>query len=248
MSMAIQYIQLCIDASILVLGAPLRRFPRIQSERLLIGGICLLSLNIVSIFQSQLATCYVRPMYYKNIDTLEQFAATGQKILIKYPAMMTDLFPENSSELFHSLHNRMVLIPNSDLTAMDISEKHGMAGVTRKISLKVNMEEDQVHLIPQCPRSYNLAFVYGKHWVFADRINAIILNLKQAGIIDKWIDEVNFNIKLETARKQIHVVHHRMLRIDDLLLSFMILGFGCALSAFLFIIELFWKRCAKKNH
>lgn len=242
MPLAFHYLQLCIDASILALGAPLRRFPRVQSERFLCGAICLLSLNIVSIFQSQLSTCYVHPMYYKNIDTLEQFAETEKKILIKYPAMMTDLFPEDSSDLFKTLFKRLVLIPNTDLGAKDVTDKYRMAGVTRRTSLKLNQEDDQVHLIRECPRSYNLAYVHSKHWIFANQLNDLILFLKQGGIVKKWIDDVHFDIKLKNMKKQMAIAHHRVLTIEDLVLSFMILGVGISLSASFLIIEIFWSR------
>lgn len=242
MPLAFHYLQLGVDASILALGAPLRRFPRVQSERFLCGAICLLSLNIVSIFQSQLSTCYVHPMFYKNIDTLEKFAETEKKILVKYPAMMTDLFPEDSSDLFKTLFKRMILSPNGDLTAKEITEKYGMAGVTRKTSLKLSLEDGQVHLIRECPRSYNLAYVHSKHWIFANQLNDLILFLKQGGIVKKWIDDIDFDVKLKNMKKQTAIAHHRVLTIDDLVLSFMILGVGCSMAASFFIIEILWNR------
>lgn len=246
MPLAFHYLQLCIDASILSMGAPLRRFPRTQSERFLCGAICLLSLNIVSIFQSQLSTCYVRPMYYKNIDTLQQFAETERKILIKYPAMMTDLFPEDSSDLFKTLFKRMILIQNTDLIAKDITDKYGMAGVTRRTSLKLSQEDDQVHLIPECPRSYNLAYVHSKHWIFAPQLNDLILFLLQGGIVEKWINDIDFDVKLKSLRRQTAIAHHRVLTLDDLCLSFMILGAGSLISASFLLIEIFWSRRCRR--
>lgn len=247
LSEAIQYAQLSVDILILALGAPLRRFPRNQSERMLISGICLLSLNIVSIFQSQLATCFTHPIYYKNIDTLEQLADTGKDIIVKYPAMLNDLFPQSTSHLFTTLFNRIKLIADTDLVALDVTERMGMAGVTRKTTLKLSQEDDFVHLIPECPRSYNLAYIHSKHWVFANQVNEIILDLLAGGIVNKWIEDVNFGIKLESMKKQTSSVHHRELRVDDLMLSFMILGGGSAFSTFLFIIERWWNHRRRKT-
>lgn len=247
-SEAFQYIQLSINIFILLLGAPLRRFPRIQNERMFISGICMLSLNIVSIFQSELATCYTHPMYYKNIDTLQQLADTGKNIIIKYPAMMTDLFPEDSSQLYRTLYHRMKLIEDTDLIAVDVTERMGMAGVTRKTTLRLSQEDEHVHLIPECPRSYNLAYIHSKHWVLAQRLNEIILDLLAGGIVNKWIEDVNFSIKLQSMKKQTAIVHRRELRIDDLMLSFLILGTGNAFSTFLFVIERWCNRdCRKIN-
>jgi hypothetical protein len=211
-----------------------------------ISGICLLSLNIVSIFQSQLATCFTHPMYHKNIDTLQQLADTGKEIIIKYPAMMNDLFPEDSSQLYRTLYRRLKLIADTDLVALDVTERMGQAGVTRKITLKLSQEDDFVHLISECPRSYNLAYVHSKHWVLANQLNAIILDLLAGGIVNKWIEDVNFGIKLQSMKKQATIVHHRELSVDDLMLSFMILGGGSAFSAFLFVIERWCHRRRRK--
>lgn len=245
-SEAFQYLQLTIDLTILALGAPLRRFPRKQSERIFLSGICLLSLNIVSIFQSQLSTCFTHPMYYKNIDTLKQFEGTGLNIIIKYQAMMTDLFPQDSSELYRTLYRRMKLHTNLEIDAVEVVDKMGMAGVTRKTTLKLSKENNLVHLVPECPRSYLLSYVHSKHWIFASQLNKIILNLKAGGIINKWIEDINYNVKLENIKRQTPAVHHRELRVDDFMLSFMILGGGSAVSTFVFIIELWChKRCQK---
>lgn len=245
------YLQLCIDATILMLGAPLRRFPRIQSERFLMGGICLLSLNIVSIFQSQLSTCYVRPMYYKNINTLQQFADTERKIVVKYPAMMKDIFPEDTSELYKTLNQRLVLVANNEQSATDFTDRYGMAGVTRRMTLKLSHENNKVHLIPECPRSYNLAYIHVKHWVFTDKLNDLILRLIQSGILNKWVNDINFKVILDNINNFEFTVHHRSLTVDDLMLSFMILGFGGVLGLVLLILEhLFYRRCQhrKKTH
>lgn len=237
LSTALQYIQIFVDTIILFLNAPLRRFPRVQSERIFAGSICLLSLNIVSMFQSNLATCYVKPLYYRNVETLEEFAATKQNILVKYPAMMTDIFPSDSSELFRTLYKRMMLVPNASLTAIQVTNNMHMAGVARKTTLKIQKEEDDVHLIPECPRSYHLSYVYSKHWVLAEYVDSIILDLKQAGIIEKWIGDVNFRIKLEKSKTSETAVHHRVLRIDDFALAFSILASGCCFGFVLFLIE-----------
>jgi hypothetical protein len=244
-----QYSQIFIDTSILALNAPLRRFPRVQSERLFLACTILLSLNIVSIFQSQLATCYVKPMYYKNIETLKQFADTKQRILIKYPAMMTDVFPEDSSELFNKLNERMFLHPNMSVRTTFVVKEMGYATVTRRTTLKVTKEENFVHAVSECPRSYNLAFVYTKHSVFAHEINSIILNLKQAGIINKWISDVNFQIKLEAEREMpsSHVMR-KVLKVDDLVLAFMILGSGIFVGCLILFVEILMKFfCTKRK-
>lgn len=222
----------------LLLSSPMRRFPRLQSERIFIGSVCLLSLNIVSLFQSSLATVLIRPMFYKNIDTLQQFADTRQKILIKYPAMLTDIFPEDSSETYRVLHGRMYLQAGGpELTAFNVI-KMEMATVTRKTTLKLMKEESLVHLIPECPKSYNLAFVLTANSVYLDRINSIILDINRFGFMNKWVQDAIYKVELENSKIHPPTSNHaRIFNIDDMQLPFLVLMFGMFVSCLIFVAE-----------
>lgn len=228
----LQYIRIFVDFYILLLSSPLRRFPRAQSERIFIGSVCLLSLNIVSLFQSSLATVFINPMYYKNIENLQQFAESQQSILIKYPAMMTDLFPEGP------LHDRMILVPKPTLTAFNVTNGMNMATVTRRITLKLLNEDNVVHMIPECPKTYNLAYLLSKHSVYSNRVNAILLDISQFGFINKWIAEANFDSKLEGIKKYPpQGTGARVLTVDDLMLSFIILLSGIVIAFTVLVFE-----------
>lgn len=233
----LQYIQIFIDFYMLLLSSPLRRFPRVQSERIFIGTVCLLSLNIVSLFQSSLATVFIKPMYYKNIDTLQEFADTRQKIVIKYPAMLTDLFPEDSSELFRTLHDRMFVVAEPETTALKVINK-GFATVTRKTTLKLMKEDTLVHLVPECPRSYNLAYVLAANSVYLEKVNSIILDINRFGIIGKWIAEANYKVELENMKINPPASNRpRVFKISDMQLPFIILLFGTFVAFIVFVIE-----------
>lgn len=219
------------------MGAPLKRFPRVNSERVFVATVCLLSLNIVSLFQSSLATIFIKPIYYKNIESLQQFADTKQKILIKYPAMLTDLFPEDSADIYRVLHDRMVLEQNPDLTAHNITNM-GKASVTRKVQAKMLQDESQFFMIPECPRNYNLAFLLSKHSIYLEAINKIILDINQFGFINKWIDDINFKFKLESLIRNPNVSFNaRSFSLKDMQLHFFTLILGGGLSLVIFFIE-----------
>lgn len=220
------------------MNAPLRRFPRASNERFFVGAVCLLSLNIVSLFQSSLATVFIKPMYYKNIGSLEEFTETQQQILIKYPAMLSDLFPEDSSDAFRTLHSRMVLVPKPELTAVNVT-KMGMATVTRKINSKLWVDEHPfVHLIPECPRSYNIAYVLGKNSIYLETVNAILLDILQFGFMKKWIDEAFFKAQLQASWLNPPMTFGpRVLRLDDMQLGFAILAIGIVIAFIVLLTE-----------
>lgn len=233
-----EYLQIFIDIYILMLSSPFRRFPRAQSERVFIGTITLLSLNVVSMFQSGMATVFIKPIFYKNIDTLQQFAASQQKILIKYPAMMTDLFPEDSSALINTLNRRMLLDSRPELTGFIVTNEMKMATVTRRTMLKLSRDLDLVHLVRECPRSYNLAYLLSRHSVFLNRINAIILDIKRFGFINKWISDINFKVKIEKAK--IHPEESfrtKVFTVEMASLAFFILAMGICLATLVLLIE-----------
>lgn len=79
-----QYSQVVIDTWLLFLSIPMRRFTRVQNERLLVSAVCLVSMIFVSMYQSGLATVFLKPLYFKDITSLEQLDNSGQIIQVKY--------------------------------------------------------------------------------------------------------------------------------------------------------------------
>lgn len=76
--------QVVIDTWLLFLSVPMRRFPRMQNERLLVAAVSLVSMIFVSMYQSGLATVFLKPLYFKDIMTLAQLDSSGQIIQVKY--------------------------------------------------------------------------------------------------------------------------------------------------------------------
>ena len=238
--MILQYAQIFTDFYILFMGAPLRRFPRCQSERIFVGAVCLLSLNIVSLFQSSLATVFIKPMYYKEIDTLKSFADTDKRILIKYPAMMTDLFPEDSSDTFNKLHHQMVLIPRMDMTTLDVINS-GMAAVTRKINAKLFSNRHLLHLIPECPKSYNMAYLLKQNSVYLEPVNEVLLDIVQFGLMNKWIEDMIFRATMRNLKKTRHDIRAKSINMIQLQLPFFLLAAGILFSFAVLLFErIYW--------
>lgn len=232
-----QYIQLFTDSWILMLSSPMRRFTRIQSERIFIGAVSCLSLIFVSMYQSGLATVFTKPMFYKNIENLDQLDQSGLTIIIKYPAMMADLFPEDSSATFKDLHDKMKLL-SADLSAIDVLDVSKVATVTRKTTLKLADDNKDTFLIPECPRAYNLAYVVPKHSVYLSRIDALLLDAQCFGLLAKWIQDINFNVTLGNSLKfQAIESNFKVLTINDLQLPFYILVIGILISTIVLLFE-----------
>jgi hypothetical protein len=187
-------------------------------------------------------------LYYKDINTLEQLEQSGQEIRVKYKGFLDDVFPENSTIVIQNLRRRMKLVTlraqlMREIADTDQSQTFGT--VTRKSSTTLDnayyFSSSQLNMVKECPRTYNIAFILPKDSVFADRINDILQRLLNAGLIDQWIDEMTYNNTLENLKKfgPNYEANFKVLTVVDLQLGFFILGVGCFLSFFVFLLEKF---------
>jgi hypothetical protein len=250
-----QYIQIFVDTGLLFLSVPVRRFTRVQNERLFIASVCLISMIFVSMYQSLITTVFVRPLYFKDINSLEQLDKSGAEIDVKYAGYLTDVFPSDSTELYKSLGKKMKLVETNE-SAMDlVRDLEKIATITRKSTVlldnSVYFMKKQLHLIEnECPKNYFVAYMVPVHSVFYERINEILMNIHRYGFIKKWIDNANFEATI-TNMKYFHdeSSHSRVLCIEDFKLPLLVLVGGSSLGGLTFIVELFifvW-RGKKKN-
>lgn len=235
--------QFLVDSIMIMLSSPMRKLPKHTSERAFVASMCLVSLIFVSIFQSSLSTAFIRPVYYKDIDNMEDLAVSSLKIGIKYAAMLDDIFPPGSTGMLGVLREKLVLT-NSTSSLMEAIAKEGkLVAMTRKQLIEQSYSKyfasRQVHLVPQCPRSYNLGFFGPKHSIFMDRINEVLLNLNNGGFHEKWIRDLHYNYTWIALKEHgsFHEDSFKVLTVEDLLLPYLILAIGCCLAVAVFIIE-----------
>lgn len=242
----IQIVQIIIDCFIIVLSAPLRRFPRVTSERLFLSSICMISLIFVSIFQSGLSSVFIKPMYYKDIDTLVELDNSNFSIHLKHQAMLDDLFLDPNSTMKKSLRNKLVLSPRSSMSRL-VYRNHE-AYITRKSTTKLSNEiyflNNQLHLVKECPILYNIGFVFPKNSVFKERINEILLNLLNGGFMEKWIKDMYYTTTLHHIKElNFQYRNFKILNLIDMQLPFCVLGCGLVIAFFVLLIENFYSKC-----
>lgn len=238
-----EYRQIIVDTLILMISSPMRKFTRINSERLFIASICLISLVFVSIFQSGLSTVFIKPIYYKDINTLQELERSGLSIHIKYPAMMDDLFPMNGSGYLESLRRRLLLVNLTTSLIPRVIETGSFAATTRRsqthLDNSVHFISRRAHLITDCPRTYNLAFLGRRHSIYLERINDIILHLLNGGFLQKWIHDLNTNYTWIIRKKYgtFHEDDYKVFTMTDLQLPFFLLSIGATVSFAVFLVE-----------
>lgn len=238
----------------LMLSAPLNGFSKIKTQRVFILSICLLSLVFTALFQSSLATVFIQPIYYKDISDLRELDESGLPIIIKYQAMLDDLFPPNVSSYMDSLRNKLSLSSSKESLSKIIAEFGKISGSTRESQVYLENNywyiSNQLFLIPECPKTYNLAYVVPASSVFLSRFNAVLLRICEGGFIEKFTNDMKFNATMNTIRTQGTLTDqavYKSFTIVDLQLPFYILLIGYVISGILFILERFKFKKVQSN-
>lgn len=237
-----QYVQVFVDSWLLFLSIPMRRFTRIQNERIFIASVCLVSMIFVSMYQSGLSTVFVEPLYFKDINSLEQLDRSGAIINVKYAGYLTDVFLNDSSGTITNLHYKMKLL-ETEMSAMEIVINFKKtATITRKSTVSLDNSiyfiNKQLHLIEkECPKNYFLAYMVPTHSLYIERINEILFDIQRFGFIMKWINEINFQATMNNMKSFNVEEKSIVLSFDDLKFPFIVLMTGSSLGISVLAIE-----------
>ncbi|XP_062539171.1 uncharacterized protein LOC134207472, partial [Armigeres subalbatus] len=246
-------IQIVVDTYILLVSGPYRRFTRSGIERLMLFGIMMVSLIFVSTFQSSLSSVFLHPMYYKDIDSLQMLDESGIKMPVRYKGFLDDVFPANYSSMMTSLRNKMVYDPEQDDFILDrVARSSKISFVTRKSLVPLDdaiyIAKKQIIVVPECPRLYNLAFVVPRHSVLLERINVVILRMLNGGLINHWVDVMNFNATMRNLAlfRNVNNEKFKILTLKDLQFPFYVWVIGLILSSIVFICEKVYYRLKRR--
>uniref|UniRef100_A0A182N1E0 DNA polymerase subunit gamma-1 n=1 Tax=Anopheles dirus TaxID=7168 RepID=A0A182N1E0_9DIPT len=236
--------QLYVDAFVLLVSAPYQRFTRSGVERLFLTGLLLVSLIFVSLYQSGLAAVFVNPLYYPDVGTLQQLAATGMEIPVKYRGFIDDVFAVNYSRLMDTLRGRMRHLPVKESMLARVARLGNVATVTRRTTLALDnavyMATRQLHMVPECPRTYTLAYVTPRRSALGERFNKVLLRMVGGGLLDHWIDETRYGWTLRNRRvvQSMLESNFKVLTVLDMQFAFYMLAIGLTLSVAAIGVEL----------
>ncbi|XP_020798535.1 uncharacterized protein LOC110176502 [Drosophila serrata] len=245
-----------IDTWVVWVRVNIVRFPPFHSERIFVASLCLVSVIFGALLESSLATVYIRPLYYRDTNTMRELDERGLPIYIKHPAFKDDLFSGSDSEVYRRLDAKMMLVAEGEERLIEMVSKRGhFAGVTRSASLELSdiryVMTKKVHKIPECPKSYHIAYVLPRPSPYLEEVNRIVLRLVAAGIVSLWTGETKERAKWSIQRfpeylAELDVGRWKVLTLSDVQLAFYALSIGCLLAAVVCLAEIFLRRkCSK---
>ncbi|XP_073819961.1 uncharacterized protein [Musca autumnalis] len=250
--MNFHWLDIFTDTWLLWVRRVILRFPPSNAERIFAISLCLVSVIIGAVVDSSLATVFIKPLFYKDINTLTELNNANLRIFYKHAAIKDDLFTGHSSEIFQSLDKRMLLVGEPEERLISIMAKRGkFAAVTRAYSLDLvdiyYFITNKVFMIPECPKVYHISYPMQKYSPFEEEINVTLLKILAGGLINYWIEMEKY-----VARSRIHHfedydggVEHKwkILNITDLQLAFYVLGIGLVASFLVCLGEQLYYKC-----
>ncbi|XP_055909372.1 uncharacterized protein LOC129944166 [Eupeodes corollae] len=244
-----QYFQIFSDTWVIWVRANLCQYPPFLSEKVFVISLCLVSVIFGAIFESSLATVYINPLYYNDINTMAELDESQLKILIKHAAMKDDLFFGSDLLVFKRLDKKLLYVTDIVGPIIDVmSKKGGFASVTRASSLILDdisyILSQKIHQIPECPKNYHIAYVYPKESPFKERVNDILLRFLNGGLINHWIEMMYHEAKIGILKSPeiLQVMGGytwKVLTIKDLQLAFYVIIGGSVISTLVVISEIY---------
>lgn len=227
------------------LSLPLIRMPSFSYQKVFVMTCFVFGMIIASIFQGRLVTVLSKPDYYPDINTLEELDASGLVIGTGSPNLIEDTFSTEESSLIKHLRNKIKYYNLSSSVMSYVAKQQNMSALNRLSnaihSLHHFHNSDgtfQLHIVKECPRTYSLAYIIPKGSPFLSRINNIIAQFVESGIIDKWNEDTRFNMTAFQRCKYSSNDSPKVFSLEDLQMPFLILVCGLFGSAITFFVEL----------
>ncbi|KAL7727353.1 hypothetical protein ACLKA6_003012 [Drosophila palustris] len=240
-----------VDTWVVWVRVNINRFPPFNSERIFLASLCLVSVIFGALLESSLATAYIRPLYYRDPNTLAELDDSQIPIYIKHSAFKDDLFFGSDYEVYRRLNAKMLLVGEGEDRLISMVAKRGkFAGVTRSASLELNdrrfIMTHMVHKIPECPKTYHIGYVLPYPSPYIEGINNILLHILAGGILDFWINEMKERAKMNIHQypeylAELSVGKWKVFTLKDVQLAFYALAIGCVLASLVFLLEFWFK-------
>ncbi|XP_029170078.1 uncharacterized protein LOC114939817 [Nylanderia fulva] len=224
------YIKAGLEVIRLISCVGFLHLPKVDSTRIFICMVFILFININAIFESHLSSLLTLPVYHRNIDSIESLKDAGYTLY--------------GPSFFNNTLGDPVLQSRYRIASYDDCKEH-----VENSSTAVCVG-DCYHLYYRIKGQKNLiksrmlremiqSYVTREDWPLYQRLNDIIQQMMQAGLIKKSRDEVLSGIQRQ--RKRTTALYRKgfhVMLLKQLAFSFYFLVFGYAVAIVIFALEM----------
>lgn len=238
----------------LFLSLSFARITLSRSQKVFVITCLVFGMITTSLFQGKLVTVLSKPDYYPDVNTLEELDASGLVIATGSINLIENTFSAEESALVKHLSNKVTYFSTKEGVADYVAKHKDTAALTRLSNAIYNVliyrNSDGtllLHIVREFPRTYSLAYIVPKGSPFLFRINHIITQLVESGIVDKWSKDTYFNMTAFQRSENNGSDSLKVFSMEDLLVAFLILACGLLSSAITFFVELTVQRVASRK-
>ncbi|KAL6259196.1 hypothetical protein P5V15_009115 [Pogonomyrmex californicus] len=211
--------------------------PTIDSTRIFLCMILFLFLNINALFQSHLSSLLTVPVYYRNIDSMSSLKKAGYTI---YGSRhIKDLVNDRMMD------SRFVSVTYDECKEfVENSTKAACIGDCFHLYYRIKGQDlIRSRMLLEMTQSY----VTREDWPLYRRVDGIIQQMTQAGLILKSRADLFAEIRRERHRKAAKKKGFKVMVLNQLsfIFGFLVMGYTCA--TIVFIMELIVGRSARRS-
>ncbi|XP_036146792.1 uncharacterized protein LOC105828256 [Monomorium pharaonis] len=211
--------------------------PKVSSTRIFLCMTLILFLNINALFQSHLSALLTVPVYYRNIDTLENIKKSGYTIY----------GPEQLRKRLNDpvLESRYVTVTYEECKEfVENSTTAACFGDCYHLYYRIKGQDlIRSNQLIEMTQSY----VTREDWPLYARVDNIIQQMSQVGLIIKSRSEFYWEIKREKYINSMKKKGFKVMLLKQLAFSFYFLTLGYVCATIVFILELVVGRSAPKS-
>lgn len=251
----IGYDTIVVDTFLVFIGAPVKMNPS-QAERMFISAFLLFGITVMGMFAGTLYHSFSSKMRYREMSNLKEVDKSGIEIGTTSPNLQ-DVFgleeiPDDSDEV-RSLRRKFKVTTYKNVSTIErTAHQRSIASLSRENSFRVIRHryvdadgDSLLHLVRDCPRSYYLSYVLPKDSAYIDRLNDLIMRLREAGLPQLWNSVTTNQLIISestaaNARRDKDV--HKSFNMRDMQTAFLLLVMGYVVSACVLIGEVIYHR------
>ena len=240
----------------LLITEPISWLPNLNTDlsRLIAGLFMLMSIVIITGFQSNLYKNIQVPMLYPPINEIKQIQELNLTIVCAYPyscemifgRSLKDLYPD---KLLRKMSHQVTkdsfayLSKSNYYTLFDVYNNPNMSLVTSCESARLMINSipvlsKKLHVVGEVIVTYPLSYEY---FPFQSQLHQLLLSYFESGI-GLWEKQMIESTELtKILRKEKKEPSIRVFNMDDLQVAFIILFIGLSISTFVFLLELISK-------
>jgi len=225
------------------LSMPLSFLTKTKSshQRLLLSSCLIFSWFTMYSFQGFLLDVVANPHFDMDIDTLQQLDEAGIPIVTENPNLL-DTF--TGSESVGHLTGKLTyeLDYLSVLSRMNKYKNVSLLCSKKRALWFMKLHGNRkLHIVQESPRAYFMSYMVPKGSPYLPRLHVLFGRIAQAGLVDKWDEDTNYEMKLEAAPElgdSNSDIAHKSLKLSDVAVGFIILALGLAVCVIIFLVEL----------